>query len=177
MLLIHTRKLDPIHKKMGKDAIEFCVRKFLSRIRNPLTIMLHGQNNLMAHQGIYASCDRVDWEEKTAREFVIKIDTSLPIEIFLSSLMHEMIHVKQYAKGELGVYARDPSFSRWKGEKINREKLSYYDEPWEIEAHGYEVGLVQQFLDEKPEWNNFVYGSVKDHKMYRSPQMVFSFYR
>lgn len=177
MTVIHTRKLEPIHKKIGKEAVEFCIRKFLPRIRSPITVMLHGSNNLLRVEGIYASCERIDWEEKKAREFVIRIDTTTPIETFLSSLMHEMIHVKQYAKGELGIYARDPNCSRWKGEKINRDKLGYYDEPWEIEAHGYETGLVQQFLDEKPKWNKFVYESVKDHKMYRSPQMVFPFYR
>ena len=45
------------------------------------------------------------------------------------TLAHEMIHVKQYMKGEI---SDDPK-ALWHGR--NHEKTPYTKQPWEIEAH------------------------------------------
>jgi hypothetical protein len=64
-----------------------------------------------------------------------------------------MVHVKQYARREL-----HPSKEAWLGKTINPKKVSYWDLPWEIEAHGREVGLFVRYCEEnklgKYKWTN-----------------------
>ena len=51
------------------------------------------------------------------------------------ALAHEMIHIKQYMKGEM----LDDSKAVWKGK--NHDKTPYTKQPWEIEAHKQEHKL------------------------------------
>ena len=55
------------------------------------------------------------------------------------------INVKQYAKNELHEYTMKKGH-RYKGEFFP-ENLDYWDEPWEIEAHGREVGLFVRWAE------------------------------
>ena len=64
----------------------------------------------------------------------------------LIALAHEMIHVKQYARGELKDYLR-VNKSKWKGEIIDPQEVDYWDQPWEIEAHGREKELYYKFMN------------------------------
>ena len=50
-------------------------------------------------------------------------------------LAHEMIHVKQYMKGEMG----DDPVATWKGH--DHENTPYTKQPWEVEAHKDEHSL------------------------------------
>ena len=67
-------------------------------------------------------------------------------------LAHEMVHVKQYAKGEMKdfVYGNRVKF---KGSIINDNIVEYWDQPWEIEAHGKEKGLYLRFLEHEKNKN------------------------
>ena len=56
-----------------------------------------------------------------------------------------MVHVKQYAKNELHEYTMKKGH-RYKGEFFS-DKLDYWDEPWEIEAHGRETGLFVRWAE------------------------------
>jgi len=51
-----------------------------------------------------------------------------------------------------------PSKEAWLGKTINPKKVSYWDLPWEIEAHGREVGLFVRYCEEnklgKYKWTN-----------------------
>jgi len=58
-------------------------------------------------------------------EYEIDIKRSLRLRDMLTTLAHELVHVKQY---ELGQYK-------------NEEEFDYWDKPSEIEAHGRETGL------------------------------------
>jgi hypothetical protein len=73
------------------------------------------------------------------------MDPNLGKRNMLIVLAHEMVHVKQYAKGELKdfVYGTRVKF---KGSIIDDNKVDYWDQPWEIEAHGREKGLYLKFL-------------------------------
>jgi len=72
------------------------------------------------------------------RRFVIKLN---PTDVDpLYSLAHQMIHVKQYAKGELS-----PCHSKWKATSVNESKTEYVDLPWEKQAYRYDNKLYEQF--------------------------------
>ena len=64
----------------------------------------------------------------------------------LTVLAHEMVHVKQYAKGEMKDYIRMKSV-KFQGKIYNDEEMDYWDHPWEIEAHGREKGLYYRFIN------------------------------
>ena len=57
-----------------------------------------------------------------------------------------MVHVKQYAKGELKDFIRVNRI-KWMGKIYDESKLDYWEQPWEIEAHGREKGLYYKFTD------------------------------
>ena len=66
------------------------------------------------------------------RSFIIEVNKNDSDEEKLKTLAHEMVHIKQYVKGEL-----NECQTVWRGTKIETE-LEYDEQPWEIEA--YELG-------------------------------------
>lgn len=81
------------------------------------------------------------------RKFNIVINTNLGPKRLLESLAHEMVHVKQYAKGELKDYVYS-NHVKWCGVKMlydEGDDDQYFESPWEIEAYGRQVGLYSGF--------------------------------
>jgi len=93
----------------------------------------------------YAFCDWTDDNHK-ARDFLITIDSKLPKKEILLALAHEMVHLKQYAKGELKDIFRPARMVKWLGEKYDSDNMDYWEQPWEIEAYGREKGLFIKFM-------------------------------
>lgn len=94
------------------------------------------------------------------RAFTIVLNPDRCERIY-QDLAHEMVHVKQYARGELyNILALDSdklSFSQiW----MNRvwiptsDEHPYFDAPWEVEAYGKEVGLYYR-------WKEFCNGTKR----------------
>ena len=72
--------------------------------------------------------------EENNREFTIEVDRKLGIKELVTTICHEMIHVKQYAKKEMDDWSGNGA-ARWKGKTFNAEKTDYYNLPWEKEAY------------------------------------------
>ena len=84
---------------------------------------------------------------KDPRSFFIMLNPYEETSI-LQTLAHELVHVAQFATGQLKMFK---TFSRWDGKKFNGKKDEmddYYDSPWEIEAFGREEGLFLRFLND-----------------------------
>ena len=68
-----------------------------------------------------------------------------------------MVHVKQFAKGEMVDVVRANKI-RWHGVDFDDEDKSYYDQPWEIEAHGREMGPINRWAQKygyaKQKWTS-----------------------
>ena len=93
------------------------------------------------------------------REFEIELNSRCDGGDILRTLAHEMVHVKQYVYGET-----NESLTRWKGSKV--AEGDYWDEPWEIEAYGKEVGLFHKFAVLEKLWEvlegvSFPEGEIK----------------
>jgi len=95
--------------------------------------------------GDYAYCDWTD-DNNNCREFQIGIDRTLSKKETLLALAHEMVHLKQYAKGEMKDIWRPVRMVKWQGERYLHEEMDYWECPWEIEAYGREKGLYFKFL-------------------------------
>ena len=89
------------------------------------------------------------WEDDNIRprEFTIELDASDEPDLILQNLAHEMVHVKQWARGELKDSMRGHSLCKWMGKEFDTDKNEYYDLPWEIEAFGREYGLFARWRD------------------------------
>jgi hypothetical protein len=67
-------------------------------------------------------------------EYEIDIKRSLRMRDMLTTLAHELVHVKQYELGELT--------------QDNEAEYDYWDKPSEIEAHGRETGLFVTWAEQ-----------------------------
>ena len=67
-------------------------------------------------------------------EYRIDLDRSMRLRTMLTTLAHELVHVKQYECGELTQNSED--------------NIPYWDKPSEIEAYGREVGLFVTWAEE-----------------------------
>lgn len=80
-------------------------------------------------------------------------DTGLPTYQLISTVAHEMVHVKQIARGQLRYVTKGKKTrSMWCGKDLTG--APYYERPWEIEAFGKQEILARRFtdhLDEKIE--------------------------
>jgi hypothetical protein len=87
------------------------------------------------------------WEDDNIRprEFTITINSKMGYSNMITTLAHEMVHVKQYATGQLRDSMRGPSLQRWMNMPINSNDIEYWDLPWEVEAYGRERGLYFRF--------------------------------
>lgn len=80
------------------------------------------------------------------RTFTIIMDYHRSRRAYLKTLAHELVHVKQYARNELGIVTIGGK-TRWQGYKINDVDVHYFDQPWEIEAYGREIGLFHRYKE------------------------------
>lgn len=134
-----------VNLKLCKEALKFYGKQLLGEILyHRVGVTLHFDKSL-SRKNEYAFCE---WEDNNhrAKEFTITVDPALGKRNMLLALAHEMVHVKQYAKGELKDYARSNK-CKWKSEIIDPAVVDYWDFPWEIEAHGREKGLYIRFMN------------------------------
>ena len=83
--------------------------------------------------------EKDDWgRELNYSEWVCKI---------LRTLAHEMVHVKQWAKGEMYEYVKS-GLIRFHKTKFDADNINYWDYPWEIEAFGKQLGLFVRFCED-----------------------------
>lgn len=111
------------------------------------------------------SLGNATWEDDNhrPREFSMEVNASKELRLrkILETVAHEMVHVKQYAKGEMkDLISRPANIRKWQGKEIDTNTISYWDLPWEIEAYGRECGLFVRWAEENnlanEEWTHDV---------------------
>ena len=80
--------------------------------------------------------------------FDLRLDSSMNISALLRTLAHECVHASQYALEDMKE-TRNVTVTIWKGKRIDWSKMHYYDQPWEIDAYGKEIGLYEGFVGAK----------------------------
>lgn len=110
-------------------------------LSNEIEIDLYINENLGIIDGL---CHPLEEEEGHPRTFEIALNPNISLGSQATTLAHEMVHVKQYALGELE--STENAF-RWNG-KLYAPR-TYFDRflcPWEKEAYSKEKMLVNMFL-------------------------------
>ena len=75
------------------------------------------------------------------RTFEIEVDKKLGVLAMASTLAHELVHVKQYARREMnGVDLA------WKKQPVPAD-TPYMELPWEVEAYAMEKDLLNKMVD------------------------------
>lgn len=86
--------------------------------------------------------------KSTPRNFIVTINNYYGRATQLKSLAHEIVHVKQYVQGEL-IDHKEADLHHWQGKlhkaNVNKDE-DYWVAPWEIDAHGREIGLYRLYL-------------------------------
>ena len=84
----------------------------------------------MANDNNYGYC--CDLEDN---EYEIEVKRGMRLRTLLTTIAHEMIHVKQYVEGTLDHSAE--------------ADMDYWDRPSEIEAHGREIGIFIRWAEQQ----------------------------
>ena len=129
-------------RKYVESITTFVVQKLMPRMRN-----LEFNINLKTIHGACGYCLATDdADSQRPREFDIEIKKDLPLRTLLETVAHELVHAKQFARGEL-YQSSVTAKHRWQGEWLNSNP-EYWDLPWEIEAHGRELGLFIRWCEQ-----------------------------
>ena len=147
MILKIKGKNDKVSRKELFFATKYFARQLMSeKLCKNLTIELECDKNHYCH----GSSVWIDSNHRP-REFQIVLNSSLGKRTQLITLAHEMVHVKQHAKGELKSMLRERE-DRWHGRYIKEDEMPYFEKPWEIEAYGRELGMYQTYMLWKKTW-------------------------
>ena len=130
-----------------KKAVEFYGQRLLtSNLYSRISLELDFNSEDM-DKDIYGYCEW-NFENYRPKNFTITIHPNLNKKQTLLVLAHEMVHLKQYAKGEMKDYMRKHKV-KFNNKIYNYEKIDYWEQPWEIEAHGREKGLYYYFINQE----------------------------
>jgi|TARA_R110000772_G_scaffold51910_4_gene119124 hypothetical protein len=133
-------------RAMAKSIAEHCIDKLMPRLKGKLDINISLIPRLIENESLAGDCERDDESRARPREFSIRVDSTQDLQAMLETVSHEMVHVKQYARGELKDLPSSEHCCKWKGKTVNLNSTHYYDQPWEIEAHGRERGLFVRWV-------------------------------
>jgi hypothetical protein len=157
MIRIHGEHLTQEEQKLLRRAVSFTMDKLVSRRARKnysICVRITQLDKKRLKEGFIAEC--VYDEKDNWKKFEININRSLftrakaiikRLKPVLMALMHELVHVKQYLKNEMGESANGDTKFKGKLFKAYTEsdEDKYYDSPWEIEAYGRELGLYNRF--------------------------------
>jgi hypothetical protein len=136
------------------DKLEAATRFFAAQLLHVRTVdKIELDIEIVNSLDVEGECISED-DTKNPRYFTVRLRKQ-PLNEMIRTLAHEMVHVKQYAKNELGkelALARGGKglriVTRWMGEfwTPKGKEDAYWDAPWEIEAYGREVGLHHKWV-------------------------------
>lgn len=127
-----------------REFLENCAQfyaKELNLDNSRFVLTIHSTHNLCKNKNSNGEVFQSD-----LREIYMALDSRLPMKRLLLTLAHEMVHVKQIARGQYkGKVARNGRLlACWRGAIVRAE---YMKRPWEIEAFGRQYQLVIDLLE------------------------------
>ena len=148
-MLLHITGSNKMTRKLVENAAWWYAEKLVGkRLLGTLKITINLKRNMSEKEGCEGSAIWDEWENlnKTPRDYTIELDSSISIRNILINLAHEMVHVKQWIKGEMYEY-ETPNMVRFMKKKYDMSDMDYYDYPWEIEAFGRQLGLFVRWCE------------------------------
>lgn len=135
---------DPEREAVIRAAVLFYGKKLLPTLYKKITVTINYNKDIPVEFEA-----ETNWMDKNVFPKQFEISLCRGVKNFrkiLQTLAHEMVHVKQFAKGEIYDHKYRRTF-KWGKKHFNIDKEDYWDLPWEIEAYGRELGLYIKFKD------------------------------
>lgn len=136
-----------VTKKQCREVIDFFCRKYIDcRILNSLYIAL-----TFEHINDYGYCNWLN-ENHRPKDFLITISSKYSKKQIIKTIIHEMVHVKQFSSGKLKDYIRT-SKTRWKNKTYSEKFVEQNSRnttpilPWEIEASRLEDIIYEEYIN------------------------------
>lgn len=126
-------------KLLCEDVTSWFLNKFLPRHKITVEILHRG----LKREQVYGYCDYVG-ESYRPREFLIELDTHMHEELYIQTLLHELVHLRQWVVGSL----RQKRGKMYYGKECV-ENIEYWHQPHEVEAREQEETLYYEYLKEK----------------------------
>ena len=126
------------------EVIECVAKQLMSkRLLETLEINVECVYNLIEKSG---HAGTAIWEDDDYRPkvFSMEVDTAQSHNELVTTIAHEMVHIKQYATNQLRQLNRVPYYRY--GDKRYDLNTEYDKRPWEIEAYELEKDLAKDFL-------------------------------
>ena len=162
--MIVTIKGGKKYQKEWVDSItRYCTKRLMStRLFNLMDVTVKLKKDLFHREGLYGDAEPEDWDDYRPKLFIVRVDSSLRLRPMLQTLCHELVHVSQYAKGDMReVQKKGVMCTRFKGEYYPQDSTRYWFQPWEVQANGLERGLFEMWAEDtgvfKDKKNNWAY--------------------
>ena len=123
-------------RKIAIDLVTQFLRQELKLERSKFVLTIYTMSGLRKREGYNGVVAQTG-----EREITMMVDSRLIEGELVQCIAHEMVHVKQIAKGQLTL----DKFSRqlWLGQRVN---VVYHERPWEQEAFSRERLLAARAL-------------------------------
>ena len=118
----------PGRRSQTRDYIESVVRFLAQELKlenSSWALEVHTQRGMAKQNDVRGCVTRVG-----PKYLLMYLDSALDVERLTITIAHEMVHVKQYAKGQIQ-FKHGRKTPNWMGKK---SKKHYYEQPWELEA-------------------------------------------
>ncbi len=139
-MIIETIGFGKRQSKLIHEAVPFFVEKLIHpRTRDVLELSFVRED--MEEDGL---CE-YEYDNITPRSFLIELSKKLKGDEFIKTIAHELVHVKQYVRGELKERYKPTSHLLWCNEIVECTEKNYFDAPWEVEAREMEEKLFDLF--------------------------------
>lgn len=140
-ITVRNIKHENITRKQLIDAMSFFAETLMGK-RLPPKLNLEVKFRDIEEYGLCT----VDDAETYPRYFTIDVRKGLKFRDIISTVAHEMTHVKQFARRELVNFDTHRSHAKFNGKSFDIGKTEYWLYPHELEAFGYEVALTTMYL-------------------------------
>ena len=157
-IVLHSRNRGYAHmtakqRRLMKDFIGWSAERLLGKkLAAEITIDVFLDGKLFEKERSYGYAI---WEDRhyRGREFTMEIDSTFSFLNVLHTVAHEMVHIKQYALGELYLSTKNDDVYVHNKVNVDTKDVDYWEQPWEWEAHGRATGLIVIWMRER-ELNN-----------------------
>jgi hypothetical protein len=134
-------------KKLVKSAARWMLGYVLgTRLANNIDLNIRFEEELK-NTPIYAT---VTWEDNNhkPRVFDMELCNYITDRTLMRVLSHEVVHIRQYATGDLKDLAIQADYCKWKNKLVKVDgqgRVRYWDLPWEIEARHQEKEIFREW--------------------------------
>jgi hypothetical protein len=109
--------------------VKACIKLYAKELKidkNDFTLIVFSSKDLVQEQGANGMATPI-----TDKLYAMHLSSRIDSEKLIEVIAHEMVHIKQFAKGQLKRIGRQ---TFWMGKRYVRSKVNYYDHPWEHDA-------------------------------------------